>query len=57
MSMRARIIGLGQAAAGDDGVGLAVLEWLQARGVPPDIEVVRAPKTARSSTCWRPTFP
>ena len=42
MRTRARIIGLGQAAAGDDGVGLAVLEWLQARGVPPDIEVVRA---------------
>jgi len=44
MSMHARIIGLGQAAAGDDGDGLAVVEWLQAHGVPPDIEVLRAPE-------------
>ena len=40
--MRARVIGLGQAAAGDDGVGLAVLDALRARGVPADVELVRA---------------
>jgi hydrogenase maturation protease len=40
--MRSRIIGLGQAAAGDDGVGLAVLEWLQEHGVPEGVELVRA---------------
>ena len=40
--MRARIIGLGQAAAGDDAVGLAVLEWLQDHGVPEGVELVRA---------------
>jgi hydrogenase maturation protease len=40
--MRARIIGLGQAAAGDDGVGLAVLEWLREHGVPDGVELVRA---------------
>ena len=44
MSPRARIIALGQAAAGDDGVGLAVLERLRAEGVPPDVELVRAPE-------------
>jgi hydrogenase maturation protease len=40
--MRARVIALGQAAAGDDGVGLAVLEALGAGGMPADIELVRA---------------
>ena len=40
--MRARVIGLGQAAAGDDGVGLAVLDALRARGVPADVELVQA---------------
>jgi hydrogenase maturation protease len=39
---RARIVGLGQAAAGDDGVGLAVIEWLQAHGVPEGVELLRA---------------
>lgn len=32
--MGARVIGLGQAAAGDDGVGLAILDRLRAMGVP-----------------------
>jgi hydrogenase maturation protease len=40
--MRARVIGLGQAAAGDDGVGLVVLERLRERGVPEGVELVRA---------------
>ncbi len=31
--MRARVIALGQPAAGDDGVGLAVLEALRARNI------------------------
>lgn len=42
--MRARVIALGQAAAGDDGVGLAVLEALRTRGVPAGVELVRAPE-------------
>ena len=42
MTPRARIIALGQGAAGDDGVGLAVLEWLRARPVPAGVELVRA---------------
>lgn len=36
---RARVIGLGQCAAGDDGVGLVVLERLGPL-VPPDVELV-----------------
>jgi hydrogenase maturation protease len=36
------VIALGQSAAGDDGVGLAVLEALRARGVPEGVELVRA---------------
>jgi hypothetical protein len=39
---RARVIGLGQALAGDDGVGLAVLERLGAAGVPDGVELVSA---------------
>jgi hydrogenase maturation protease len=39
--MRARIIALGQEAAGDDGVGLAVLDALRVRGVPADVELLR----------------
>jgi hydrogenase maturation protease len=42
MSCRARIIGLGQAAAGDDGVGIAIIEWLQTHALPRGIEVIRA---------------
>jgi len=37
-----RIIGLGQAAAGDDGVGLAVVEWLRGHGVPKGVELMCA---------------
>jgi hydrogenase maturation protease len=36
---RGRIIGLGQVNAGDDGVGLAVVEHLRARGVPEGVEL------------------
>jgi hydrogenase maturation protease len=39
---RARVIGLGQAAAGDDGVGLAVLEEIRRVGAPPGTEIVEA---------------
>ena len=42
MRVKARVIALGQAAAGDDGVGFAVLEELQRRGVPADMELHRA---------------
>lgn len=35
----AQVIGLGQRAAGDDGVGLAILDRLRAR-VPGDVELV-----------------
>jgi hydrogenase maturation protease len=38
----ARVIGLGQRTAGDDGVGLAVLEALARRGVPAGVELVQA---------------
>lgn len=40
--MQARVIALGQAAAGDDGVGFAVLEELRRRGVPEHVELLRA---------------
>ncbi|WP_437707110.1 hydrogenase maturation protease [Sorangium sp. So ce448] len=40
--MTARIIGLGQRAAGDDAAGLAVIEALRRRGLPGDTEVVEA---------------
>ncbi|MGZ3460692.1 MAG: hydrogenase maturation protease, partial [Archangium sp.] len=42
MSGRGRVIGLGQAAAGDDEVGLAVIEHLRARGVPEGLELLQA---------------
>lgn len=35
--MRARVIGLGQGAAGDDGVGLVVLRALRERALPSDV--------------------
>lgn len=44
--MRARIIGLGQRVAGDDGVGLAVLDALRARGVPAGVEIMQAPEAS-----------
>ncbi|AUX37494.1 MULTISPECIES: hydrogenase maturation protease [Sorangium] len=40
--MTARIIGLGQRAAGDDAAGLAVLEALRRRGPPGGAELVEA---------------
>ena len=42
----ARVIGLGQPAAGDDGVGLAVVDALRACGAPAGVELVRAPEDA-----------
>ncbi|HEY0839475.1 MAG TPA: hydrogenase maturation protease [Vulgatibacter sp.] len=36
---RARVIGLGQSAAGDDGVGVAVVRALRERGLPSGVEV------------------
>jgi len=41
--VRARVIGLGQPAAGDDGVGLAVLDALRGTPLPRDVELVAAP--------------
>ena len=38
---RARVIGIGQAAAGDDGVGLAVLDALERMPVPPGVQLLR----------------
>ncbi len=40
--MRTLVIGLGQEAAGDDGVGLAVLGRLREIGVPGGVELVEA---------------
>jgi|CZKU01.1.fsa_nt_gi hydrogenase maturation protease len=39
--MRARVIGIGQASAGDDGVGLAVLDALRRESLPSGVELVR----------------
>lgn len=41
--MRARVIALGQAAAGDDGVGLVILERLRSHSVPEGVELLHAP--------------
>jgi hydrogenase maturation protease len=40
--MQTRVISLGQAAAGDDGVGFAVLEELRKRSIPADVELLQA---------------
>jgi hydrogenase maturation protease len=40
--MGARVIALGQAAAGDDGVGFAIVDELRRRGVPGGVELMRA---------------
>ena len=40
--MRARVIALGQAMAGDDGVALVILERLRERGVPEGVELLHA---------------
>ena len=42
----ARVIALGQRAAGDDGVGLAVLAWLRARRAA-GVELLEAPTRRR----------
>lgn len=39
MSVRARVVGLGQPVAGDDGVGIAVLRYLRQIGVPAGTEL------------------
>ena len=40
MSVRTRIVGMGQKVAGDDGVGIAVLDELRRRRVPEGTELV-----------------
>lgn len=40
--MDARVIGMGQPAAGDDGVGFAVLAELRRRGTPPGVKLFEA---------------
>ena len=40
--MGTRVIGLGQSAAGDDGVGLAVLRWIREAGPPAGTELIEA---------------
>ncbi|MBI4613547.1 MAG: hydrogenase maturation protease [Planctomycetes bacterium] len=42
MPTRARVIGIGEPSRGDDGVGLAVLGELRARGAPPGTELIEA---------------
>jgi hydrogenase maturation protease len=42
MSERARVIGLGQSAAGDDQVGLAVIEHLREAGAAESVELLAA---------------
>src|SRR5512140_3361125 len=44
MSGRARVIGLGQAAAGDDQVGLAVIEHLRRTHASKEVELLTAPE-------------
>ena len=40
VNTQARVIALGQPAAGDDGVGFAVLEEIRRRGVPAGVELI-----------------
>ncbi|MGA9523372.1 MAG: hydrogenase maturation protease [Myxococcaceae bacterium] len=40
MSRPARVIGVGQRMAGDDGAGLAVIDVLRRRGVPEGLELI-----------------
>ncbi len=42
IAVAARIIGIGQAAAGDDGAGIAMVRRLQELGVPGGIELLEA---------------
>lgn len=46
MSGRLRVIGLGQAAAGDDQVGFAVIEHLRSLGAPECLELLLAPEAS-----------
>ena len=52
--VRARVIGLGQSAAGDDGVGAAVVRALRARGLPDDVEALEATDTSALVTLVEP---
>ena len=53
--MLARVIGLGQRAAGDDGAGIAVIEALRRAGVPEGVEcAVAAGPSALVSLLWTP---
>lgn len=45
--MGARVIGIGQPAAGDDGVGLAVLKELRCCGVPAGVEMYEITEPTR----------
>ena len=38
--MNTVILGLGNALRGDDGVGPAVIEWLDGQELPPDVEAI-----------------
>lgn len=44
--MATRVIAMGQIAAGDDGVGFAVLDRLRRDGIPVDVELRRADEDA-----------
>jgi hydrogenase maturation protease len=44
MTAGARVVALGQPAAGDDGAGCAVLEALRERGVPDGVRLERLPE-------------
>jgi len=44
--MGTRVIGLGQRLAGDDAVGLEILDRLRAEGVPRDVELLEATDAA-----------
>jgi hydrogenase maturation protease len=39
VTVRARVIGIGRASAGDDGVGLAVVDALRAAAIGPGVEL------------------
>jgi hydrogenase maturation protease len=43
---RARVIGIGEENAGDDGVGLAVVRYLRERGVPAGVELLTIPEAS-----------
>lgn len=43
---RARVIGIGEEGAGDDGVGIAVVRYLRERGVPAGVELLTIPEAS-----------